>query len=90
MQDLNNAVRMLKENAQTNVSQVVQENMEQYVGVLDSISQAAGKVRELAENSKELCREGDFSEAMNKLLTMDYVLQVIREAAYAELLDMSQ
>ena len=90
LQDLNNAVRMLKENAQTNVSQVVQENMEQYVGVLDSISQAASKVCELAENSKELCREGDLSEAMNKLLTMDYVLQMIREAAYAELLDMSQ
>ena len=60
----------------------------QCLQILDSISKAAGKVQELAEVSKELYCEEEYATATNKLLTMDYLLQVIRETIYAEIGEM--
>lgn len=62
----------------------------QCLQILDSISKAAGKVQELAESSKKLYCEEEYSSAVNKLLTMDYLLQVIRETVYAEIEELTE
>lgn len=63
---------------------------ERYVQIIDSIQCAAIKVSELAKDAKETCAKGDLSGTMNELLTMDYLLQVIRETVYAELMNITR
>lgn len=89
IRDMQNSIAIMKEKLGSNVIRQISADCTQYEGILDSISSAAGKVSELAQEAKAACCEGSVSNAMNGLLTIDYVLQVIRETVYAELSDMA-
>jgi len=83
------AIEIVKEIVTAKQHRVNMAHVQKYEEVWDAIGEAARLIEQIAEDSRISCNNGDLSDAMNGLLTIDYVLQMIRETAYSEMVDMA-
>ncbi len=89
MDDVQKTIAILQEIGKRNVSAVSSTKLVPHTELLGSIGSAAITINKLTEKTKSACGVGNVSELMNNLLTIDYILQIIRETIYEELMDIS-
>lgn len=63
---------------------ICQDNLPEHDGILNSFGSAADQIQQLASKARAACQEGR-EGVIHQLLTMDYVIQVMRESIYTEL-----
>lgn len=61
-----------------------------YNSVNRSLIEVTKQMHGLSEELEQACGEKDKSHAMNTLYEMDFMMQIVRESIYAELVDMSE
>lgn len=88
IKDLQTAIQILKEKTEENMIRIPAIDEGQCMQVLESISNAATKIYELSEDGKVAHSSDNLSGMIDSLLTIDFVLQRIREKVYAELIDL--
>lgn len=88
LRDVETAVNLLEKR----VGEKEQYNLEK--GRYDSINCSMGEVVRqmdvLTERLKSACNDNDRLKAMNALHELDFMMQIMRESVYAELVDMSE
>lgn len=89
MKDMHNAITILQEIALSKTPTMSPSQLLPHTELLDSIGSAALKINSLTADAKNACATGDSSKLMNDLLTIDYILQLVRETVYVELADIS-
>lgn len=86
--DVDTSVDILKECVEQKEQQVLEPG--RYDSVNQSLVEVTRRMHQLSEELKQACGERDRSHAMNTLYEMDFMMQIIRESIYAELVDMSE
>lgn len=89
MNDMHTALIILQRIAMSKTPVASPSELTPYIKTLSSIGSAGNMINELAQTAQTACFTGDSSQLMNDLLTIDYILQIIRETVYAKLNDLS-
>lgn len=89
MKDLKNAIDILKDCVGARSRNICFDGVK-YEKMIGSIGNAAEQLGGLMAAARMDCLHENRSQMANKLLTADYVIQVIRETIYAQLIDLAE
>lgn len=89
MKDLQNAITILKDCVRKRSQNICFDKIK-HEKMIGSIGNAAEQLSGLMEAAKMDCFHENRSQVANKLLTADYVIQVIRETIYAQLIELAE
>lgn len=84
LQDAREAIKVLQSRTQTEEKSINRHQKDVY----QSVENAVCKARELCLDSCRLSEKGNVSGAIDKLLVMDYVLQLVQETIYIQMQEM--